>query len=242
MDWGRAKTILIVTFFILNVLLGFQLYTSRADLLDQDRTPSGLLFETQRLIEMKNIKLPEQVPAELPRLREIVATIDDKITTNEKIVLPIRIRYSPSVHKGTIKDETAFTEIPHLEEYRYDEALSTDNKYYFNQLYKDLPLFDVRLELTGALDGYVPDYKQRYVQIEEQTQEGQEPQRVISPYTALRTLAEFYFPNGAEVVSIRLGYHGRVYNSQSMYMVPYWRFVLKSGEVFYVHAFNGAVE
>jgi regulatory protein YycI of two-component signal transduction system YycFG len=76
----------------------------------------------------------------------------------------------------------------------------------------------------------------------ESGQKAQKEQKVISPYVALRSLIEYYLPEGSVVTSIRLGYHGQEYNSQTMYMVPYWRVSLGSGEVYFVHAFNGAVE
>jgi regulatory protein YycI of two-component signal transduction system YycFG len=60
----------------------------------------------------------------------------------------------------------------------------------------------------------------------------------------LRSLIETYFPSGTVVTGIKLGYHGQEYNSQTRFMVPYWRVTLGNGDgdIYYVHAFNGAVE
>lgn len=57
MDWGRAKMILIVSFFILNAVLGYQLWTTRSDLLEFDANTTSAAEEIQRLLKSKNIQI-----------------------------------------------------------------------------------------------------------------------------------------------------------------------------------------
>ncbi len=52
-------------------------------------------------------------------------------------------------------------------------------------------------------------------------------------------------PSGSVIKEIRLGYHGQLLDSQMQSAVPLWpvwRVSLESGESYYIHAFNGAIE
>ncbi|TDF94388.1 two-component system regulatory protein YycI [Paenibacillus piri] len=238
MEWGRAKTILIVSFLLLNLVLGLQLWTTRSDLLEFDANTASAAEEIQKLMKSKNIQLSAEIPKEVPRLQEIEVRFDQKMKTDKPNVLAEPFKYSPLLSRGPTKDAAAKSAIPYMDSYQYDPVLSMNGVYVFHQLYRSLPMFEVKLKLFEQ-NGLIVSYEQGYVQV---TSEGdQKEQKVISPYTVLRSLIETYFPSGTVVSSIKLGYHGQVFNSQTMFMVPYWR-VVGNGEIYYVHALNGAVE
>jgi len=238
-DWGRAKTILIVSFLILNAVLGFQLWTTRSDLLEFDANTASAAEEIQRLLKSKNIQVSAEIPKEIPRLKEIEVRFDEKMKPDRQTVLSTPFKYSPLMGKGSTKDAAVKAAIPYMENYQYDPVLSANGTYVFHQLYRSVPMFEVELKLIEQ-NGLIVAYQQGYVEV---TSEGdQKEQKVISPYTVLRSLIETYFPSGTVVSSIRLGYHGQVFNSQTMFMVPYWRIALGNGDIYYVHALNGAVE
>ncbi|MCR8634849.1 two-component system regulatory protein YycI [Paenibacillus radicis (ex Xue et al. 2023)] len=239
MDWGRAKTILILSFLLLNLVLGFQLWTTRSDLLEFDANTASATEEIQRLLKSKNIQVSAEMPKEVPRLQEIEVRFDEKMKSDKQITLDAPFKYSPLMSKGSTKDAAVKASIPYMENYQYDPVLSTNGTYVFHQLYRSLPMFEVKLELIEQ-NGMVAAYRQEYVEV---TSEGdQKEQKVISPYTVLRSLIETYFPSGTVVSSIKLGYHGQDYNTQTRFMVPYWRVALGNGDIYYVHALNGAVE
>lgn len=239
MDWGRAKTILIMSFLLLNIVLGIQLWSSRADILELEANPGATAEELQRLVKSKNIQVPADIPKELPKLKEIVVKFDEKLTPEEPIPLRTPFKFDPLINKGPFKDVLSRTGIAHVGAYEFDPMTSLGGTYVFHQLYRSLPMFEVQLELIEE-KGQVTSYRQGYAEV--QSEDDQKEQKVISPYIALRSMIENYLPTGSVITGVRLGYHGQVYNSQTMYMVPSWRVSLANGDVYFVHAFNGAVE
>jgi len=238
MDWSRAKTILILSFFLLNLMLGYQLWTTRSDLLEFDASTASASEEIQRLIKSKNIQITTELPNEAPRLKEIVVQFDEKLTSDKLIPLESPFKYSPLLGKGTPKDAAAKAAIPYMDKYQYDPVLSSSGKYVFHELYGSFPMFEVELELHEQ-NGLITAYKQKYAEVK--SENDQKEQKVISSYTVLRSLIENYFPNGTVISSIKLGYHGQTFDSQTMFLVPYWR-VVGNGERYYVHALSGAVD
>jgi regulatory protein YycI of two-component signal transduction system YycFG len=246
MDWGRAKMILILAFFLLNAVLGYQLWTTRSGLLEFDANTASANEEIQRLLKSKNIQISTELPNEVPRLKEIVVKFTEIEKSDKQIILKTPFKYSPLMSKVSQRDTAAArAAIPNIDKYQYDPVLSANGVYVFHQLYGSLPMFEVELELFEQ-NGMIVAYRQGYV--EDQAAGEQKEQKVISPYTVLRSLIETYFPSGTVVTGIKLGYHGQEYNSQTRFMVPYWRVTLGNGngngdgDIYYVHAFNGAVE
>lgn len=239
MDWGRAKTILILSFLLLNAVLGIQLWTSRSDMLDLETNPSGAAEEIQRLLKSKNIQVPADIPKDAPKLKEIVAKFDDKLTPGKPISLQTPFKFDPLINKGTIRDVLGRTGIAKFEAYQWDPMKSVNDAYVFHQMYGNLPMFEVQIELYEK-NGLISSYRQGYVEV--QSEGDQKEQKVISAYIALRTLIENFLPSGSVITGVQLGYHGQVYNSQTLNMWPSWRVTLANGDQYFVHAFNGAVE
>ncbi|MCZ8517633.1 two-component system regulatory protein YycI [Paenibacillus filicis] len=242
MEWGRAKTILILSFLLLNVVLGVQLWSSRSDLLDLEASTSGAAAqELQRLLKSKNIQVPADIPKDVPKLKEIVAKFDEKLTPGLPVTLAAPFKFDPLISKSSGKDLMVRAGIPKADSYQFDPALSSNGKFVFHQLYGGFPMFEVQLELIEK-NGLIAAYKQGFVEIK--AEGDQKEQKVISPYTALQTLIENYLPAGSVITGVKLGYHGQMYNSQTLNMWPSWRVTIgnSSGDVYFVHAFSGAVE
>ncbi|TBL77439.1 two-component system regulatory protein YycI [Paenibacillus thalictri] len=239
MDWGRVKSILIFSFLILNLILGYQLWTSRSVQLQSVADASTALEEIKHLVRTKNIQLPSELPKDVPKLKEIVVRFDENMKSDKQIPLQLPFRYNPLLSKGAMKDMTAKMAIQHIESYQYDPVESKNGVYVFHQLNGTLPMFEVKLELYEQ-NGQISAYKQGYVEV--QSEGEQKEQKVIPMHIALRSLIENYMPNNSVITSMKLGYHGQVYNSQTMYMVPSWRVALANGDFYYIHALNGAVE
>ncbi|MCZ8524061.1 MULTISPECIES: two-component system regulatory protein YycI [Paenibacillus] len=242
MDWGRAKTILILSFLILNILLAFQLVTSRADLLEFEANNSGVAEELQKLVKLKNIQVPADIPKDVPKLREIVVKFDESLAVDAPKPLAAPLRFDPLINRSGFKDMLAKTGIPRTEAYEYDPVGSTGGTYVFQQMYGRLPMFDVQLKLVEQ-GGLVGSYTQSYVEVQPQGEGGGvKEQKVITAYIALRRLIENYLPNGSVIRGVQLGYHEQISNSQTRNMWPSWRVSLGNGLTYYVHALNGAVE
>jgi regulatory protein YycI of two-component signal transduction system YycFG len=106
-------------------------------------------------------------------------------------------------------------------------------------MYDAVPMFDVTLRLF-AEKGEITGYKQAFVEVQSGVE--QKEQKVISAYTAVRTLVESYLSAGSIIKDIQLGYHGQRFDSETHPMLPFWRVVLDKGDPYYVQAFSGAVE
>lgn len=238
MDWSRAKTILILSFLALNLVLGYELWAGKWNLGDSKQTNADLAVELNKLLQSRGIRLEATVPKDIPKMKEIVVKLVDGERFNKRMTLSVPIRYNRFISKGTLKDLTD-SPIEKAEAYRYDPFLSKDGLYVLNQMHGDYPMFDVNLELF-LTNGEVTGYRQAYANIDNGA-ESKEEKKVISAYTALRTLIDKYLPNGAVIQDVRLGYHGQFFDSDGL-LVPTWRVAIEGGDLYYVHGFRGDVE
>ncbi|GAA3410814.1 two-component system regulatory protein YycI [Paenibacillus hodogayensis] len=243
MDWSRAKSIFILSFLALNLLLGYELWSGKWNAIGESKkTSADIAQELDRIMVSRGIKMSASVPKETPKMREITVKWVDGETYGRKISLPEPLRYNLFLSKGSLKD-LASRAIPKIESYAYDRVTSKDGLFMMNQLFGEYPLFDVNLELYMT-NGEVTGYRQAFVEVDTGS-EGKEEKKVISAYTVLRTLAEKYLQNGSVVTDIRLGYHGQFFETEqwsTLPTFPTWRVALDNGDIYYVQGFRGDVE
>jgi regulatory protein YycI of two-component signal transduction system YycFG len=241
MDWGRAKMVLILSFLFLNLLLGYQMWVTRWDptLLNSDS--KAFKEETKQLLASKNIKVVKTIPKAVPKLRQISVKFADN-GSPKLVTLPASIPYTSFTAKNSLRDLAFKADIPNATQYQLDPGLVKKDEVLFNQMHENVPLFDVTLQLF-AKKAQITGYKQAFVEVQSGVeQKEQKEQKVISAYTAVRSLAENYLPVGSVITDIQLGYHGQRFNSDTQPMLPFWRIVLEKGAPYYVQAFSGAVE
>lgn len=239
MDWGRAKTILILSFLLLNMVLGFQLWTaSKSKQTELAADTSGVIEELNRVLQSKNIRLTEELPKDVPELKAFTVKFDESIKLGEHLKLKTPTTMTSILAKGAGKKVQTLSEIPHFDQYQFDSVTSKNGVFTFNQMYGELPMFDVRVELYEE-NGEITSYRQAYVEVESGVE--QKEQKLISAQMAVRSLVENYLSEGSMITEVRLGYHGQLYNSQTQYIFPYWR-VTVDGDIYYLQALNGAVE
>jgi regulatory protein YycI of two-component signal transduction system YycFG len=242
MDWGRAKMVLILSFLFLNLLLGYQMWVTRWDptLLNSDM--KAFKEDTKQLLASKNIKVINNIPSDVPKMRQISVKFTDPNAETKLIKLPAPIPYTNLKAKNSLRDFAFKADIPNATQYKLDEGLVKPSEFLFNQMSDNVPLFDVTLQLFTK-NSQVTGYKQAFVEVQLGVeQKEQKPVKVISAYTAVRSLAENYLPVGSVITDIQLGYHGQRFNSDTQPMLPFWRIVLEKGAPYYVQAFSGAVE
>lgn len=68
MDWSRAKTYLIITFFLLDLLLGYQFFADRNQEVGSIQTSAEQLTEVKDLLQSRQLELAADVPQETPSL------------------------------------------------------------------------------------------------------------------------------------------------------------------------------
>ncbi|MCL6457789.1 MAG: two-component system regulatory protein YycI [Gorillibacterium sp.] len=243
MDWGRAKLVLIISFLLLNILLGYQLFNNRLE-----RTTAAdaavIKEETIKLLESRDIRIAaKKVPNDTPKLVPVNYT--QKINHQE-----VQLTTEPVNASGLLRNRPSIKALKkagviNAAAYSVDPVLSRKGELMvLHQMHEKLPMFDVELQLYEK-DGKITGYKQAYFEVQlgvDASNVNAPPQEVISAYTALSSLVESSLPSHSVVTDIRLGYYGHTFNSESLYMLPNWRIVLESGDIYYVQAFDGAVQ
>jgi regulatory protein YycI of two-component signal transduction system YycFG len=240
MNWSRAKTILICSFLLLNMILGFQLWsTNRSKQTEIALDTSSTIEELNRALHNKNIRLTDDLPTDVLKMKVITVKYDDSMKPTEQKMLKAPMSMSILLGKGASKEVQAQSEIPHFNTYQLDSAMSKNGIYVFTQLFGKLPLFDVKVELNEK-NGEITSYRQAYVEVESGVE--QVEQKLIPAQLAVRSLVDNYLSAGSIITEVRLGYHGQPYNSQTQPMFPHWRITIDNGDIYYLQAFNGAVE
>lgn len=238
MDWGKAKTVLILSFLFLNILLGYQLWATGWG--KSETNTAYVIQETNELLASKNIQLNvEEVPSDSPLLRSFTVRYDEPSMNASKLSLDTPIPMGNPFNKNFSRDLMAQTPVRHADHYEIDLIRSGNGVYVFNQMVERIPLFDSNLKLYEENDQIVA-YKQTYVEV--QSGGEQQEQRVISAHTAIRRLAENYLSEGSVIIDVKLGYHGTSFDSETQYMLPFWRIMLSDGSPYYVQAYNGEVD
>ena len=236
MEWRRAKTILILTFLVLNVLLGYQLWVN-TNLADNVFERAQLREETLDKLRSKGIELNAEVPGETPKLQEITVHFAPSDIRTEPQTLNRSIEVEDVTKKRVIKKIAE--QIPDFESYAFDPVLSGESELVYHQLYEGWPMFEVDLRLLH--DGKkLNAYTMKYASVEDHTEEEEQP--VLSAYKAISVLADNVLDDGHVIAHIQLGYHGQVYSSSTQVLAPKWRVALENGEIYYVHAMSGAIE
>jgi len=234
MDWGKAKTILIISFLCLNVLLGYQLWTSKLGIDKTNQRESETSESISQLMKSKGITIDATIPVSVPKLREITVTFDPTTDAVTRTTLNSLIDISIVDSKTGLRDLAKH--IPQAEQYQLDPMAQKGDLIVLNQLYGDLPMFEVNLKLYHK-DNQVQSYWQSHVVVH-QGQNAAE-KKVITALTALGKLAE-KLEAGTLIIDVQLGYHGQIYNSETQVLAPAWRVATSKGDLYFVHAINGA--
>ncbi|GGN95078.1 two-component system regulatory protein YycI [Saccharibacillus kuerlensis] len=242
MDWGRAKNVLIYAFLLLNLVLGYQLWS---DVREQQGASLGfdsLSESTQRAMEEKNIQVLTSVPADTPSLPKISYRYTHEIP---EAPIPLaapadsKLIFAPGDLSAALRSE-----IPEIGDYSYDAFSGSggDGSFTLHPLFEQRwPLFNSSLELFYT-DQKINAYRGAPVEIQDAGGETE----VLPAQKALGTLVENYLPEGTIVKDIVLGFYGQTFDSETQVAAPVWRFTVENGEssaysVYYVQGASGDV-
>jgi regulatory protein YycI of two-component signal transduction system YycFG len=237
MEWGRAKTILIWTFFLLNVLLAYQLWVDQWDVFGSAFGRNEEIAEVEHILQERGIALRQEIPLGVPKVKEIYVKYERRAEEDgaKRLSPPIPAdRIGRASTRDMLKDQ-----IPHFERYEQDPALSGPDRLVWDQMADGLPMFEINLSVAVE-DGRMILFEQDYVEIQPSPEAKEQPG--LAAYRVVRLLAERFLQRGDGIADIRLGYHGQMYESDTQVLAPKWRIVLDNGDIYYVHAVNGEVE
>lgn len=235
MDWGRAKSVLIIAFLLLNLVLGYQLWSNIREGLDTSADMNDLRPETQALMDEKRIKLATSIPSETPALRDLTFRSKAGLGNGERHTL-----------KQPVDSKVVFVEkelraslggiIPDLDKYTF--GADRDSEFVFYRMEGGRPMFDVKLELFYSNQKIIA-YKQDMIEV--LPSEKSTVQAVLPATKVVATLIETQLHNGAVIKEITLGYHGQIFNSDVQVSAPTWRVLLEDGGQYYMNAISGEV-
>ncbi|QHW32227.1 hypothetical protein GZH47_16400 [Paenibacillus rhizovicinus] len=237
MDWGRAKSVLIIAFLLLNLVLGYQLWSNIRERLDTSADVNDLRPETQALMKNNQIKLGTSIPSETPDLKDLTFRVKAKLGNGEQHVLekPVdsKVAFTPKELQESLGGI-----IPDLDKYTFGEYL--DNEFVFYRMADGRPMFDVKLELFYS-NLKITAYKQDLIEL--LPSEKSTPQSVLPATKVVASLIENknLLHNGAVIKEIKLGYHGQIFNSDTQVSAPTWRVLLEDGGQYYMNAISGEV-
>ncbi len=241
MDWRRAKSVLIFAFLMLNVLLGYQLWTEWRAQVNSSVGFTALSAETQEAMQEKGIRLDAKIPTDTPAMRDLsFRLLQDSAGAGKRD--PIQLDSQPEARIVFNPEELmAFLGgvIPELGKYAYDDPGSREGVFVLNRMVDGFPMFDIHLELYNS-EQKIQAYRQDLIQILES--DGAREQQVLAASKAVAHLIENYLPQGSVIKDIRLGYHGQIFpDAETQVSAPSWRVLLENGEVYYVHAISAEV-
>ncbi|QJD85731.1 two-component system regulatory protein YycI [Cohnella herbarum] len=244
MDWRRAKSVLIFSFLMLNIVLGYQLWTEWRERLNTAVDWTSLPPETLQAMRDKNIQVDDnaKIPTETPSMRELTYTIKHRAGSG----ISDRIAISPAPETRFVfsEDELAGAlgkVIPELNKYTLDLSASREGVFFvFNRMEGGWPIFDIHLNLFYS-EQKIRAYSQDLIEIKPST--GVKEQQVLSATKALAKVIERNLPVGSVIKEVRLGYHGEIFaDAEAQVSAPSWRVLLENGEeVYYVNAISAEV-
>ncbi|GLX69693.1 two-component system regulatory protein YycI [Paenibacillus glycanilyticus] len=238
MDWGRAKSVLIMSFLLLNVLLGYQVWSNIGEQLDANKNTAELPSETYAYMKQKGIELSANLPVVTPKLRDLTymlrsGNMEELPETKLETPVDSRIIFS---EKDLLK--TLGSQISDLDKYKFDPAMTRDGVFVLYRVADNRPMFDIKLELYYS-NQKITGFRQVRVDL---TGTGEAKLQTVLPASkAMAPFIERNLPDGAVITDIQLGYHGQMFDTETQVAAPYYRVLLEDGNEYYIHAINGEV-
>ncbi|KKC48331.1 MULTISPECIES: two-component system regulatory protein YycI [Paenibacillus] len=253
MDWGRAKSVLILAFLLLNMLLGYQLWMDVRERLQPNNTVAGLSPDTLAAMKSKGIELTGGIPKETPELQNLTYRYVDMDADEQngdasggeaqggeitELQTPVdsRVVFDPKELSKALGGV-----IPEIGKYDLDTAVYDDRKFVLYRMAEGRPMFNVRLELYYS-NQRITGYRQQRIELLPSEQQSP-PQSVLPASKVIRTeIIERYVPEHAVIKEIRLGYkEGQLFDSETQVSTPSWRILMEDGSVIYLQAYSGEV-
>ncbi|CEH32581.1 YycH protein [Aneurinibacillus migulanus] len=250
MDWSRAKTILIVTFLLLDLFLGYQVIMSQNR--DIETAPQGELIPSslEELLKTRTITLDTGIPNETPQMNYVnvrftsfahhLQSLTGQVIGQQGVGVMVKFNEPVKLSDFTNKAEALKTLDPYTvysRDYTFDEKRSSDSVQRYVQQYGKYPIFSAPLDIVVD-EKRITGYRQIHVQIVNQGT----GRKIIPAFTAVRTLLDNgYIRYGENISDVSVGYYGHMYDADIQVLAPVWRVVHTEG-VHYVNGITGAIE
>lgn len=236
MDWSRAKTILIISFTLLNVLLGYQLWVSWNEQNRANAVSAQTVEELNQLLAAEQIQMQGVLPVDLPKM----GYLEMEVTRMDEDWQRLSPAIDISRDEGRKDDITAAlqSQIDALPDYELDEVALENKHWIYYQSVKQFPIYVAPIELKQE-NNKLTSYRQVSVKIISK----ERVSTVVSAHAALKTAVETQLiPAGSTIEEVRLGYIGQLKLQEPQFLVPVWRILAKGNEPLYINALTGGIE
>lgn len=261
-DLSRAKTILIIIFLALNIILAYQIYQKQNK--DNDYT-TLIIEETKEVVQLLNsnlIYLDVDIPiitpdlpflnviANYPNLREIKENLlisDDELLISLVDGNTIKYKwiqegkdYAKAYNINNGRQEFARQ---YLYKGKYYVVLNVEiedgnGRINYIQQHNGYKIYGTRA-IANVENNKITNWLQNIV-LDIEAEETVRP--ILAAATAIRSLTNNIDNKPATITDISLGYYSRQQESESWLLPPVWAIDLADGERFYINAFTGELE
>ncbi|UXR78366.1 MULTISPECIES: two-component system regulatory protein YycI [unclassified Staphylococcus] len=249
MNWKHAKTLFIIVFFLINVVLVI-LYVDKYNKskLNPSATENGVNFAQENIKLPKNIPEVSKVKMQLitARSRNFEEDTEDRSDSSQsengyvltkEVNETVDVKLDPISHLKPYINDNVYKG----NEYQYQETKGEEIKY--EQTFEGFPIMNnKRAALTFVVaDNQVKSYKQAAMEdIRPSKGANNKRHKVISAYEALEALYyNQYLKDGDEVKGLRLGYYTVVKETNLQVLQANWEIQVKRGnqtKTYYVEA------
>lgn len=235
MDWGRAKSVLIFSFLMLNILLGYQLWLDIREQLNANVNSAELPADKLLIMQQKRISLAANLPSETPALGDLTYLLHSESRSQKKTKLKNPADTAFIFNKSELKKAFG-QEIAEIDLYAYDLLGSSEGVFVMYRIVDGYPVFNVRLELFNS-NLKITAYQQDRMELVSRG----EAKQVLPANKVVASLIETYLEDGSTISDIQLGYYGQIFDSDKQVSAPTWRVMLEDGKTYYVNAISGEV-
>lgn len=254
MNWSRTKTVFIMTFLLLNLFLGYQLY----EVNDENQLSLISGNSTQDRLRENKISIDVELPDDLEEVEYLVGKKEKRNSTDidalalngqtaelkdeQTIVSTLDDPFPIGEERETLNQFlTAY--VTNGDEYQF--VREENNVIYLDQIFDELPVFTNQnepLRLLVNTDNEVYAYEQEYWNFEKQG----DPKDTLINLRAIETLFnQQYITMNQRVTDFQLGYYS--FFKESRVFAPIMRIVVDKGEdlgevTYLVNAFEGTVQ
>ena len=250
MDWSKAKTIFIITFFVLDIFLVYHLINQRKE------NTFDLIQETsiEQQMEADGIKMPNlptepkkdfYVKAEAKKFKkdELSELPNQKVVYyNDGIFHSVLVEPYPLKADWKVADINQFVNIYTYEgsQYRFWKYDKKNNTIIYYQLYKNKLFYNnsyAKIEIQLNEENEIISYKQAMMENMEEMKE----QEIITAYDALLILYNKRLLKSDEHIEVNLGYYNLIPDQSTQLLAPTWHFTIGGDTDYFVNAIEGHV-
>lgn len=234
MDWGKTKNIFIISFLLLNLILGYQLYIkynsyNQIWTLDSNE-------ELKRILTKNSIVLNIDMPKETPEINFL--RVSNNLLSNNNSINHTNDLNINRDKLGLILDE----KINNFNEYEYSIVESNNkNLFVYYQVNNGYLFFDAKMIVEIDQNGDIR-YRQNYFEV---INLGMGKQ-VISSTSALKiAIEQQIIPPYSKIDNMELGYRGQANQTAIQDLIPVWGIVYKINNddyITYINAITGEYE